>query len=73
MEAIEKPRELFLKACDEIAKRVEVHGFTYAKSGPHLTKKLKILNSKLAFHLAIKMLRGITSLFECMLTLIPQL
>lgn len=36
-EGIEKPRDVFLAACTEIAAAIEPKGFRYAKSGPRLT------------------------------------
>lgn len=45
----EKPRDVFLAACAEIARRFEPHGFRYAKSGPHLSRRSGEFTFEVAF------------------------
>jgi hypothetical protein len=45
----EKPRDVFLAACAEIARRFEPHGFRYAKSGPHLSRRSGEFTFELGF------------------------
>jgi hypothetical protein len=45
----EKPREVFLAACAELARRLEPHEFRYAKSGPHMSRRRGELTFEVAF------------------------
>lgn len=45
----EKPRDVFLAACAELASRFEPRGFRYAKSGPHISRRQGEFTEEVAF------------------------
>jgi hypothetical protein len=46
---VEIPREVFLRACEEISRQLDPHGFKFAKSGPRCTRRSGDLTFKLHF------------------------
>lgn len=67
----EKPRDVFLAACAELARRFEPHGFSYAKSGPHISRRRGDLAFEVGFasshynvaggHVALTLYAGVRS------------
>jgi hypothetical protein len=45
----EKPRDVFLSACADVARVFETRGFRYAKSGPHMSRRSGEFTFEVAF------------------------